>query len=427
LLVVAASFAPTLSAAEEPSVGFPAPTSRGLEGMLPTDIWVRLSEPSDEPVIVDYEVTGGSATAGKDYQFAEGTLTFAPKETKKSFEVAIIDDKLIEKNETVIFQLSKPTNAKLSERSAHTFTIMDKENLHIKVDFGLPKWDGNEHENMGTDEPVPGTVKEGWTPWVSPRWVQMYDNGGVQLEDVAGTGINMSMSTVRGGHMTLKVSGMIGGLAGRPGGPRGKPINDPICNSWIYNCDWNDIPWGDIILAMYNLPAGVYTLKSYHNHFYCQRIKGTDEPTLIDCTEVRDPQPPMPYISAMSLDRLLARYKDVPRWWNARPQFENAQPDTWDFHNQPGFPNERPLGKIGPGNITTHWAAVNTKCQQVKKDEELIPSTVKFETDGSAVHIVYQSGCCIADGVRKSRYDGARAILNAFELIYMGNKYIEEE
>ncbi|MHC4214784.1 MAG: hypothetical protein ACYSWP_15590 [Planctomycetota bacterium] len=135
----------------------------------------------------------------------------------------------------------------------------------------------------------------------------------------------------------------------------------------------------------------------------------------------------MPYISAMSLDRLLARYKDVPRWWNARPQFEDAQPGTWDFHNQPGFPNKRPLGKIGPGNITTNWAANNVKCQQVKKDEDLVPSIMKFETDGSAVHVVYQSGCCIADGVRKSRYDGARAILNAFELIYKGEKYIEEE
>ncbi|MHC4214783.1 MAG: Calx-beta domain-containing protein [Planctomycetota bacterium] len=254
LLLIVISISPVLFAVEVPSVGFPAPSSRGLEGRLPVNLWVRLSGPCDKAVNVDYKITGGSATIAKDYQFTEGTLTFAPKELKKSFEIAIIDDKLIEENETVVIQLSNATNAELSNNSTHTFTIMDKENMHIKVDFGLPQWDGNEHENMGTDEPVPGTVKEGWTPWVSPRWVQMYDNGGVQLEDVAGTGINMSMSTVRGGHMTLKVSGMTGGLAGRPGGPRGKPINDPICNSWIYNCDWNDIPWGDIILAFTIFP-----------------------------------------------------------------------------------------------------------------------------------------------------------------------------
>jgi hypothetical protein len=164
ILLISISIAATLFSAEIPSMGFPAPSSRGLEGRLPVDIWVRLSEPSDKPVTVDYKITGGSAAIAKDYQFTEGTLTFAPKETKKSFEITIIDDKLIEKNETVIIQLSESTNAKLSEKSTHTFTIMDKENMHIKVDFGLPKWDGNEHENMGTDEPIPGTVKEGWTP-----------------------------------------------------------------------------------------------------------------------------------------------------------------------------------------------------------------------------------------------------------------------
>ena len=88
LLLVVISIAPPLFAAEPPSVGFPAPSSRGLEGRLPADIWVRLSAPSDKPVTVDYKITGGSATAAKDYQFTEGTLTFAPKETKKSIEIA---------------------------------------------------------------------------------------------------------------------------------------------------------------------------------------------------------------------------------------------------------------------------------------------------------------------------------------------------
>ena len=152
ILLVVTSIAPTLFAAEPPSVGFPAPSSRGLEGRLPVDIWVRLSALSDKPVTVDYKITGGSATAAKDYNSIEGTLTFAPKKTKKSIELAIIDDKLKEKNETVIFQLSNPTNAKLSKISAHTFTIMDKENLHLKVDFGVPQWDGNKNENMGTDK-----------------------------------------------------------------------------------------------------------------------------------------------------------------------------------------------------------------------------------------------------------------------------------
>jgi len=44
---------------------------------------------------------------------------------------------------------------------------------------------------------------------------------------------------------------------------------------------------------------------------------------------------------------------------------------------------------------------------------------VRFRTNGAAVHIVYESGCCVSDGIRPGR-TGGRAILNAFELKSLG-------
>jgi hypothetical protein len=403
------------SADASPSVGFTRDSGAGFEGALPSRIWVKLSKPSDKPVTVNCRTAGGTAQENKDFSLADAAVTFAPGKTRASVFLDVTADTVKEKPETVVLQLANPVNAVLAQKSKHTFTISEPDGMHLKIDFGLPEWTG---PKMLSDKPVRNTVKDGWTPWVSPRWADMYDHGGVQLEAVAGTGINMSMTTVRGGHMTLKVCGMVSGLAGGFG-PFGEPIYEPLCNSWIYNCDWPDTPWGDIIVVVFNLPAGTYKVKSYHNHFHCKRLKGTDEPTLIDCSEIGKPQPIMPSIRAQSQQEILDRYEGVERWHNVKSEIVNAHPEYFDYHGQSDYPDTYPLGHTGPGNVKTIKPALNVKPQQVITDAELIPSEMTFATDGSAVHIVYEAGCCVADGVRKSRYEGGRAILNAFELIYI--------
>jgi hypothetical protein len=60
-------------------------------------------------VSVDYTVgIGGSATAGQDYIATNGVVTFAENETLKTFAVRIVDDNLIEGNETILMKLSRP-------------------------------------------------------------------------------------------------------------------------------------------------------------------------------------------------------------------------------------------------------------------------------------------------------------------------------
>ncbi|XP_056140638.1 solute carrier family 8 member 4a isoform X1 [Lampris incognitus] len=59
-------------------------------------------------VKVDYRTEDGTANAGSDYEFAEGTLVFKPGETVKEFTVGVIDDDIFEEDEHFYVHLSNP-------------------------------------------------------------------------------------------------------------------------------------------------------------------------------------------------------------------------------------------------------------------------------------------------------------------------------
>ncbi|XP_030635709.1 solute carrier family 8 member 4b isoform X3 [Chanos chanos] len=59
-------------------------------------------------VKVDYRTEDGTANAGSDYEFAEGTLVFKPGETLKELTVGIIDDDIFEEDEYFYVHLSDP-------------------------------------------------------------------------------------------------------------------------------------------------------------------------------------------------------------------------------------------------------------------------------------------------------------------------------
>src|SRR5205823_9745060 len=61
---------------------------------------------SDVPVTVNYATEDGTATAGKDYLAAGGTLTFAPGETSKNVDVTVYGDFEDEGSETFSLKLS---------------------------------------------------------------------------------------------------------------------------------------------------------------------------------------------------------------------------------------------------------------------------------------------------------------------------------
>ncbi|MBN3312804.1 NAC1 protein, partial [Atractosteus spatula] len=66
-------------------------------------------------VSVEFRTEDGTANAGSDYEFTEGTLVFKPGETQKEIKVGIIDDDIFEEDENFLIHLS---NVKVYSESA---------------------------------------------------------------------------------------------------------------------------------------------------------------------------------------------------------------------------------------------------------------------------------------------------------------------
>jgi hypothetical protein len=109
----------------QPTVQFQLVDYSVNENVATATITVTLSSESSKPVMVDYAASDGTATAGSDFTAVSDTLTFAPGEISKTFDVTILDDGVEELNETVNLTLSNPTEATLGAQSASILTIVD--------------------------------------------------------------------------------------------------------------------------------------------------------------------------------------------------------------------------------------------------------------------------------------------------------------
>ena len=92
-------------------------------------------------VSVSYATSNGTATAGSDYTAASGTLNWLDGDaTTKSFTVPIVNDALVEGNETVNLTLSNPTGgAPLGSQASAVLTITDDEQPPaLRIDAVLP-------------------------------------------------------------------------------------------------------------------------------------------------------------------------------------------------------------------------------------------------------------------------------------------------
>jgi hypothetical protein len=126
------TFFPMLTAEPPPAAGrfrFSAPAYSVSETGVLASITVLRSGSSAGDATVDYATgPGGSATPNADFVPAADTLSFADGETNKSFSVAILDDFLLEGNETVQLVLKNPTGgADLGQPTNAVLTIIDNE------------------------------------------------------------------------------------------------------------------------------------------------------------------------------------------------------------------------------------------------------------------------------------------------------------
>ena len=81
---------------------------------------------------VDYATAAATATAGRDYAEASGTLTFAPGDIKKTITVALLDDDVHEGSETFSVSLSGAEGATLEDGTG-TGTILDNDEAFVTI------------------------------------------------------------------------------------------------------------------------------------------------------------------------------------------------------------------------------------------------------------------------------------------------------
>ncbi|HEX2031687.1 MAG TPA: Calx-beta domain-containing protein [Actinomycetota bacterium] len=121
--------------------------AEGTGGKKRATLTVTLSEPSADPVAVDFATSDGSATAPADYQSRSGSVGFSPGVTTRQIHVPIATDALEEPDEDFFVNLSNPVNATIADGQGKV-TILDDDATAgtptISVD------DVTENEGTGT-------------------------------------------------------------------------------------------------------------------------------------------------------------------------------------------------------------------------------------------------------------------------------------
>jgi probable HAF family extracellular repeat protein len=87
----------------------------GRSGTTAATFTVTLSQATTGRVLVNFMTANGSALAGSDYNFANGTLAFNPGETSKTITVAVKGDRTREADETFRINLSAADGATIGD------------------------------------------------------------------------------------------------------------------------------------------------------------------------------------------------------------------------------------------------------------------------------------------------------------------------
>lgn len=109
--------------------------AEGNSGSTVITVPVRLSGVSSAPVTVSYQIDSidaGTATAGNDYAFTPGSLTFpAGSAASQSFTFSVTGDIGYEPNETIRISLVDPTGAVIGTNGTYTHTITNDDALPV--------------------------------------------------------------------------------------------------------------------------------------------------------------------------------------------------------------------------------------------------------------------------------------------------------
>ena len=112
-------------------VQFSNPSSSGAESVSSVEIPISINQSQGSDVTVHYSVTGGTATGGGvDYLLAAGTAIIPAGQTSTNISMNVVNDTLLEGNETVVITLSDPSYGFLVGANKNfTYTIQDDDFL----------------------------------------------------------------------------------------------------------------------------------------------------------------------------------------------------------------------------------------------------------------------------------------------------------
>src|SRR5439155_25759270 len=117
----------------------------GSSGPNPFAFTVMLSNPSDQPVTVDYQTADGTATvANSDSNSAARTLTFPAKSTEpQTVTIVVNGDTKKESDETFFVNLTNPTNATIGDGQGVGTILNDDTTPQLDIQATASVMEGN--------------------------------------------------------------------------------------------------------------------------------------------------------------------------------------------------------------------------------------------------------------------------------------------
>jgi len=115
---------------DESTVAFGSSVYQASENHLTASLTVARTGNPTSPFAVDYSIKDGTATSGQDYTAQNGTLNFASGESNKVIVLSILNDTLIEGDETVTVTLSNSSGGvAIGNQGSATLVISDDDAL----------------------------------------------------------------------------------------------------------------------------------------------------------------------------------------------------------------------------------------------------------------------------------------------------------
>ncbi|MEM7553097.1 MAG: PA14 domain-containing protein [Cyanobacteria bacterium P01_A01_bin.84] len=95
---------------------------------------LRTGEDLSQTSTVEYLTSGITADPGDDFTQTSGIATFAPNQTREVVSIPILDDTILDPNETFTFVIDRPENATLGTQRTGKITILDDESTDLIID-----------------------------------------------------------------------------------------------------------------------------------------------------------------------------------------------------------------------------------------------------------------------------------------------------